>query len=240
MDVAYFSKLRSDFIRTFYREGRKPFDAIKVAIDAEESPYDEPPPDYDYESGEPAYLTEWLQAEMALNVLGYTALSMLSNSLKIAFQNMERELGFRPTEEFKKKVFAKEGFVVGYRQILSEVVATDWDDCPVDFSILEQVVLARNSTQHTDDVSGFDAYHDAATIKKHPRLHFVSGDKKQVEMEGDVSWFDARIEVSEEDLYRAIDEVDKLVDYIMARETQAYEWRKGRRLEDEDQGEHPF
>lgn len=43
MDVAYFAKLRSNFIRTFFREGRKPFDATKAAIEAEEPPYDEPP-----------------------------------------------------------------------------------------------------------------------------------------------------------------------------------------------------
>lgn len=168
---------------------------------------------------------------MALNVLGYSALSMLSNSLKIAFQNMEGELGFRPTEELKKTVFKKQGLVVGYRQILGEVVDTDWSDCPVDFSILEQIVLTRNSTQHSDDVSGFDACYDPAALKKHPRLHFVRGSKFQSEIEGDVPWFDTRIEVTEEDLFKAIDEVDKLVAWVMSRETQAYEWRKARKHE---------
>src|SRR4051812_24347791 len=124
MDVKHFADLRTNFIRMFYREGRKPFDAIQKAIDEQASPFDEPPYGYDIESGEPAYLTEWLEAEMAINVLGYSCLSMLSNSLKIAFTNFEREFRFKPG----RKAF-KQGFVSGYKGILSEILDTDWTDC---------------------------------------------------------------------------------------------------------------
>ncbi|HEV2505645.1 MAG TPA: hypothetical protein VGV39_21385 [Mesorhizobium sp.] len=186
MDIAYFSKRRTNFIRTYYREARKPFDALKAAIEAEEPPYDEPPEDSDWEDAEPPYLTEWLEAEMALNVLGYSCLSMLSNSLKVAFSNMEREFGFKPTEEIKKKVFKKGGFVDGYKRILTEILDTDWSDCPVNFAIIDQVVLARNSTQHLNDVFGFDAHHDQKTIKNHPRLFFMANDEKTSERDGNI------------------------------------------------------
>jgi len=224
MDVKHFADLRTNFIRMFYREGRKPFQAIQKAIDEEKPPFDEPPSYYDIESGEPAYLTEWLEAEMAINVLGYSCLSMLSNSLKIAFSNFERVFGFRPG----KGAF-KQGFVAGYKNVLSEVLDTDWSDCPADFAIIEQVVLARNSTQHMDDYHGFDAYYDESTVRKHPSLFFVSGDKEELDPNDPVSWFGRRIEVTESDLFRAIEEVEKLVAYIAGREEKAYEWRKGNR-----------
>ncbi|MFS2155267.1 hypothetical protein [Rhizobium sp. Rhizsp42] len=225
MDVKFFSNLRTNFIRMYYREGRKAFDAIKTAIDNEEPPYDEPPNGFDIESGEPAYLTEWLEAEMALNVLGYSCLSMLSNSLKIVFLNLEREFGFRPSDRARKSLF-KHGFVEGYKRVLSEVLDTDWSDCPADLGIIEQIVLARNITQHMDDHSGFDAYYDEKAIRKHPRLFFVSGDKAEIDLEDAASWFGQRVEVTEADLFQAIEEVEKLVDYILSLEDKAHEWRR--------------
>ncbi|MBY5405906.1 hypothetical protein [Rhizobium leguminosarum] len=229
MDIAYFSKLRTDFIRMYYRESHKPFNDLKAAIEAKEPPFDEPPDRYNWEGDEPPYLTEWLEAEMALNVLGYSCLSMLSNSLKLAFQNMENVFGFQPTEE-ERKLF-KDGFVNGYKHVLTEILNTDWSDCPADFAIIEQVVLARNITQHLVDYSGFDAYHDEKTVKKHPRLFFVSGNKTELELEYDAPWFSRRIEVTEADLFKAIDEVEKLIEYIMSRENKAREWRVRRRQE---------
>lgn len=228
MDVKYFADLRTNFIRMYYREGRKPFVEIQRAIDEEKPPFDEPPRGYDIESGEPPYLTEWLEAEMALNVLGYSCLSMLSNSLRIVFMNFEREFGFKPSAEAKKTLF-KQGFVTGYKSVLSEVLDTDWSDCPADLAIIEQVVLARNITQHMDDYSGFDAYYNESTIRKHPSLFFVGGDKKELDPEDASSWFGRRVEVAEVDLFRAIAEVEKLVQYIVDREDKAFEWRMGRR-----------
>lgn len=225
MDVGFFSDLRTNFIRMYYREGRKPFDAMMVAIDNEEPPYDEPPCNFDIESGEPPYLDEWLDAQMALNVLGLSCLSMLSNSLKLVFISLEREFGFRPTEEAKTKHFKKQGFVAGYKHVLSEILDTDWSDCPADLAIIEQVVLVRNVTQHPDDHSGFDAYYDEKAIAKHPRPFFVS--ERDAKLEPDIaSWFVRRIEVTEHELFRAIEEVEKLVAYIIGREDKAYAWRK--------------
>lgn len=230
MDVKYFADLRTNFIRMYYREGRKPFIEIQRAIDEEMPPFDEPPSGYDIESGEPPYLVEWLEAEMALNVLGYSCLSMLSNSLKIAFMNFEREFRFKPSAEAKKTLF-KQGFVTGYKGVLSEILDTDWSDCLADLAIIEQVVLARNITQHMDDYSGFDAYYDESTIRKQPRLFFVGGDKEELDPEDPSSWFGRRVEVTEADLFRAIEEVEKLVEYIVGREDRAFEWRMGRRNE---------
>lgn len=224
MDVKFFADLRTNFIRMYYREGRKAFLELQESIDDRKPPFDLPPVGYDIESGEPTYLKEWLEAEMAINVLGYSCLSMLSNSLKIAFMNFERVYRFKPSAEAKKTQF-KQGFLAGYKSVLTEVLDTDWSDCPADFAIIEQVILTRNLTQHTDDYSGFDAYYDEKTIRKHPSLFFVGGDKEVLNPDDPSSWFGRLVEVSEADLFRAVEEVEKLVAYIASRQVQAYEWR---------------
>lgn len=230
MDVQSFSKHRNDFIRRYYRGASQPFFDIRKAIEEKMPPYDEPPPHFDFENGEPPYLEEWLEADMALNVVGYSCLSMLSNSLKITFENFQQEMRFSPSAEQKKKLF-KNGFVPAYKAMLGEVLDTDWSDCPADFSIIEQVVLVRNITQHMSDYTGFDAFYDRSASGSQARRYFVGGDRADHDPEDPASWFGRRVEVSADDLYRAIDHVDMLVDYIQSREEKAYEWRARKRNE---------
>lgn len=232
MDLVYFLKRRTAFIRSFYSEGRKPFDEIKRLIEDDLPPYDNPPFDPDQYDGEPPYLEEWMEAEMAIHVLGLSCVSMLSDTLKIYFKTLEREFGFSPTDEIIKKVFKPEGFLNGYKIILAEIVDTDWSDCPVDFAIVEQIVLARNRGQHGADIHSFRVSHDAKTAEKHPRLFFVSEDEKDVEHgpeDGSISWFGPEIAVSQSDLERAISEVENLAEWISAREDKARDWRRGLR-----------
>jgi len=228
MDLVYFLKQRTDFIRQFYSEGRKPFDEIKRLIEAEEPPYVPPPFNPDYDDGEPVFLVEWMEADMAVHVMGLSCISMLSDTIKIFFKNLEREFGFKPTEEAKKRIF-KPGFLHGYKDILSTVIDTDWNDCPADFDIIEQVVLARNRSQHSEDITGFRTTHDTATIKKHPKLFFVGEEEKGAvyDQENDgIPWFKPTIEVSQNDLFHAINEVEVLAQWIWSRQQYADEWRR--------------
>jgi hypothetical protein len=233
MDVVYFLKLRTRFIRQFHANARHPFDETKRLIEAEEPPYEPPYFDPDVDGPEPPFLEEWMDAEMSLHVLGIASVSLLSDTLKIYFKTLEREIGFKPTPEVLSKVFRAEGFLAGYKVVLAEVLGTDWSDCPVDFDILEQVVLARNRGQHGSHIDSFRVAHDERTIAKHPRLFFISEqDKESLESGEDgqrLRWFGPEIEVSSQDLHRAIDEVDKLADWIGGREEQVWEWRQARR-----------
>ena len=54
MDAAFFLRQRTRFIHNYYITGVRLFREIKRKIDAEESPYDEPPSSFDPEYGEPA------------------------------------------------------------------------------------------------------------------------------------------------------------------------------------------
>ena len=59
MDVYFFLKQRTDLIRHFHNAASAPFVETKQRINDALPPIDDPP--YD-ESGEPAFLAEWLQA----------------------------------------------------------------------------------------------------------------------------------------------------------------------------------
>jgi hypothetical protein len=88
MDVLYFLKERTKFIRQYYETAAEPFREIMRKIEAEEPPF---VPEYS-EDGEPPFLEEWVQANTSLEILGRGCLSMLLASLKLYFQTWESEL----------------------------------------------------------------------------------------------------------------------------------------------------
>jgi hypothetical protein len=136
MDVTYFLKKRTDFIRFYYEASVKPFETLKHQIDEKLPPFDDPP--YS-EDSEPPFLDEWMDADTAITVLGHSCLSMLSDSLKLYFQSLQnRVIGF--DFENKNKAF-KQGFPQAYKAVLGHILDTDWKDCPADFDLIEQVVL---------------------------------------------------------------------------------------------------
>lgn len=229
MDVRFFLKQRTSFIRFFFLESRKPFDQIKHQIENELPPYEPSPFNPDYSCEEPPFLDKWMDAELGIQMLGRSCISMLSDTLKVYFKELERQFGFVPTEEFQKKVFKQKGFVEAYKELLTEILDTDWADCPVDFGIIEQIVLTRNQTQHGDALHSFDIAYNQKAIKKHPNLHFVGEQDKgktyKIEDER-TSWFGPYIEISEKDLFQAIDEIEKLAQWIEAREGFAHKWRQ--------------
>ncbi len=149
MKVLYFLKERTKFIRQFNEGAGESFRATIHQIEAEEPPFDEPP--YS-ESGESPFIEEWSDATMALEMLGRTCISMLSASLQLYFKTWERELGINWEPGERKKAF-KNGFVQGYRVCFGSALNLSWGDCPVNFDILEDVALARNSDQHPEHIS---------------------------------------------------------------------------------------
>lgn len=223
MDALYFLKSRTAFIRFFYNTSAKGFvetqDRIKNAL----PPFDNPP--YN-EEPEPPFLAEWMDADAALDVLGLACISMLSDTLKLYFSTLEkRVIGF--SFEDPKAAFRR-GFVAAYFEVLGEILDTDWSDCPVDRALIEQIVLARNRSQHGESLTSFTITHDRATLEKHPRPFFLSdAERLDVYPEGDSfsSLLMPTIEVSPAGLDKAIDEVDALGEWIDGRLSRAHDWR---------------
>ena len=219
MDTAFFLRVRTRFIRRYYATGVEPFREIRRRIEAQESPYDEAPPSFDPENGEPPFLEEWLEADEAVQVVGWSAVSLLSDSLKLYFKALEQQLGFRLSSEGKATA-KKEGFIAAYRGALGGVLETDWNNCPVRFDIIQQIVLARNRAQHGEHLSTLGARHDVKTLTKHRDLIFASERELKMWVEEGAdpdTWLAPQLEITEESLGAAITEVEKLADWIEER-----------------------
>lgn len=219
MDAAYFLRRRTRFIRFYYQTGVEPFREMQRKISEEESPYDEWPPGFDPEYGEPAYLDEWIEADNAAQVVGRSAVSVLSDTLKLYFKALERQLHFQLSSD-GRKMASREGFIAAYRAAIGERLAAVWSDCPVRFDVIEQVILARNRAQHGEDILILNPSHDPKTLSKHPDPIFASeGEVREwKERGGDPdSWTVPRLDITPENLSAAIDETEKLATWVEER-----------------------
>lgn len=211
MEVLNFLKERTRFIRQFYDTSTAPFLEIFRKIEAKEDPY-EPP--YS-EDGEPPFLAEWMEAQMSLEILGITCISMLSESLKLYFMTWEHELRVECRPHFRKEF--KQGFLNGYKACFGHVLKTDFVKCPVNFDILEQITLARNRGQHPEKIFDMGVNHSDKDIKKYPSPFFVGGIEKIMLDAGKLKeavWMGLGLKVTHETLFTAINQVEMLGDWL--------------------------
>lgn len=212
MDVRFFLKERTKIVRQHYELASAPFLEIMRKIEEGETPF-EPP--YS-EDGEPPFLTEWLDAKTCLELLGLSCVSILSESLKVYFHTWELELGIQCQPNLKGEF--KNGFVNGYKACFGLVLNTDWTDCPVNFDILEQVVLARNSVHHHSHITTMQARHSEAVLEKYDLPFFISDSEMKAMSATDttsLSWLTRPyVVVTRESLFEAIRQVDALADWL--------------------------
>lgn len=211
MDVLYFLKDRTRLIRQYYECAAQPFDVIKQQIEAEEEPY---VPPYS-EDEEPAFLSEWIDASQLLEVTGRCCISMLSASLQLYFKTWERQLGLACGTDFSA-VFKKDGLVGGYRRCLAERAGVDWDSCPADLAIIEQVVLARNRDQHPDSITTIGLSHAEKDWRRYPRPFFMSDAEAETLQDGDGlgCFMSPSLHVSRDKLMMAINQVECLCEWL--------------------------
>ena len=113
MDVLYFLKERTKVIRCFYTAAGETYREIFRKIEAGEAPFVPPPIGEDGpDSNEPPFLSEWMDADTGLELVGRSCLSILSASLQLYFRQWERELGLSCSAGHAKSF--KQGFLHGY------------------------------------------------------------------------------------------------------------------------------
>jgi hypothetical protein len=227
MDAYFFLKQRTDFIRFYYDSAAAGFLNIKRSIDEGLPPYDNPP--YS-EDGEPAYLAEWMDCDAATEILGLSCVSLLSDSLKLYFQTLQKSvIGF--SFENDRKAF-KDGFVAAYLGALKEIFESDGSDCQADLAIIEQIVLARNRGQHGGDMTTFDVTYDAKMIEKHAVPFFASEEERErwrSEPGSLASFLLPTIKVTRENLFAALDQVERLGEWVEQQMDKIWEWRTQKR-----------
>ncbi|WP_417582897.1 hypothetical protein [Pelagibacterium sp.] len=226
MNLAYFLRERTRIIRLFYDLGQLPFEQRKQDIEKGEGQWEPPPFDPDYDSPEPAYLEEWIDTEHARELVGMLSISLLSDSLKIYFNELEQEIGIEFPRDKDRKTHFKQGFVEGYRQIIEHVMGDAYQTCTVRFDLIEQVVLARNDIAHNDDIHSFHGSHNTRTLEKHPNPFFISDDANY-DPNNTLPWRRLKIEISRERLMEAIEEVEKLADWVQENDARIWQWRRG-------------
>ncbi|MDR6624840.1 hypothetical protein [Caulobacter segnis] len=221
MDATYFLRQRTSFIRRFYDQAAEPFRTIKAQIECELPPFDSPP--YS-ESGEPAYQIEWEEADTSLEMIGRACVSILSDTLKLYFQTLAGlVIGFSLTDK-GNAIAQKDGFVTAYLAALASIFEDDGADAGVRFDVIDQVVRARNRVQHGDHLASFTATHDRATLRKHPRPIFASEAEVRNLPEGD-TLLSPFLTVSRGSLFAALEETEKLADWIESRMDRVRDWR---------------
>jgi hypothetical protein len=212
MDVRFFLRQRTKFVRQYYEIAVSPFETTKRKIENGEPPYE---PSYE-EQIEPPFLAEWMDAEVGCQIVGRTCVSLLSETLKAYLQTWERLLGLECRKHLPS-VFKKRGFWNGYKECLQQHAAVDWRVCPADFSAIEQVIDARNISQHHDaDDLAFRVQHPQNLRDKYPRPIFVYEHEKNAATAED-SQFDllrSELIITEAALMDAVANVEALVDWL--------------------------
>lgn len=124
-------------------------------------------------------------------------------------------MGLSCGKEFAAE-FKKEGLVGGYRACLAERAGVDWSWCPVDLTIIEQVVLSRNRDQHPESITTVRVPHAEKDRLRYPRPFFLS--KREVELFQDVDglglFMSPSLHVLRDKLMTAIDQVERLCEWL--------------------------
>lgn len=241
MDLSHFLRERTALIRLFYEKGRLPFDQMQKDIEDEVPPWEPPPFNPETDDPEPPFVAEYMQAEHARELIGLFAVSLLSDTLKLYFEELMDDLGIEfKTDKDRKETF-KSGWVEGYRQILETVMGEAYASCPVQFDLIEQVVLARNDFAHNTDLIIFRTQHNLKTLKKHPNPLFVGPRYEPPDsFEDDATWKprswrrSAKIEVSPESMMVAIAEVELLAAWVQEHQEVMWSWNSRPRQEPAD------
>ena len=231
MDIAFFLRRRTEFIRYFYSESVKSFLEIQHRIEHALPPFDDPP--YS-EDSEPPFLEEWMNAAAGIEIVGQSCVALLSDALKIYFNTLQhRTIGFPFANEVGGSSCAtdsipKGSFVSKYKEVLAEILDTDWKESGIDFGVIEQVVLARNITQHGKTLLSFHARHDPHTLRKYPNPVFATEWEVRAWQEAGAredSFFAPSVSISRETLFSATEQAEKLADWIDGRMDKVSAWR---------------
>ena len=156
MDCIYFLRARLQLILKLYDSASEPFRTTKTKIEEGEYPFVDTrnPEDAD----EPAFLTEWQEADNSLDVLGKLCLCFVQGSLKAYLEervnDIGRVFGIATSENLKRRLAAKSGnWFQKYRLLFLEDLKIDWQRSPVPITDLEHLNLTRDDITHNVDLT---------------------------------------------------------------------------------------
>jgi hypothetical protein len=177
MDIKYFALNRVEFISKFYEKALFPFVETKRLVEDNKPPYVA----VEYESDEPPFLSEWIDADQSVDLLGMQCASLLCSTLKLfleeSLKNVFRRNSHRVTEFIKKENAYKAGFrkgwLNGYRELFETEFNLNWKESSVNLILIEELVLLRNRGQHPEYITDISNSYSKKDMSKVPSPFFI-------------------------------------------------------------------
>src|SRR5450759_1939508 len=126
MDLLYFLRDKLHFIESMYAKATATFVETKRKIENSEDEFDYSGSDPESFDGEPPFLTEWQEADEAVNLLGQACLSLVQSALK---EDLDGCLFVTRSEKPQRK--GKESWFDAYQRFFYEQFGIDWTQSPV-------------------------------------------------------------------------------------------------------------
>ena len=155
MDLLHGLRDKLRFIESMYGQASACFTETKRKIENSEGEFDYSGWDPDSYDGEPPFLTEWQEADEALNLLGQACLSLVQSALKEYLDGC-----LFVTRAGKPQRKGNESWFDAYQRFFNEQFGIDWRASPVHVPLIEEINLARNDAQHTGREFGMTRYQD--------------------------------------------------------------------------------
>lgn len=215
MDFAFFFHQRVSFIASFYQTGSQPFTSIISAIEEECPPFDVPPSNFDLESDEPPYMQEWMDAHDGLFVVGQASVSLLSDALKLYFNGLQAA-GYITLSDAERSSMRRNGFVRSHLDAVIRTYNLEQGNHSAAIDTLEQIVLARNLSQHGSSLTTIGERHPERDLQRFSSMIFASEAEENLwrTSGGQLSLLSPRLQIDAKSLKLAIEASVQVVKWV--------------------------
>jgi len=206
MDILAGLKDKLRFIERWYNAATTPFVETIAKIDKGVAPFDTLPFDeWGPDSDEPPFLEEWLEANESINLIGQAALSLVQSAFKRYLD------GFIYLSEQKPPTGTRNWFD-RYKTYFLDTYRIDWEAGPIPPAQLEEINLARNDIQHSEQEFGMSRRMDKKHFARFPDGLFASEMDKQIQVE--MPFGTPRIQITKQNLEEAIRRVEEFCEFV--------------------------
>jgi hypothetical protein len=203
MDLLYFLRQRTRFVRYVSDTVVPHLAEIKRKIETGEEPYIDRR--YYEDADEPAFLQEFEDADLAVDVIGMTCLGMLQSAFLSFLREYVKEVG-GPELLGRVSKMKRGSSLQNFHAFFAKVLGIDWSKSGVDLALIEQVVLTRNDFQHNAEIFSGYVFQTSNHAQKYPDTAFRHPSWPEL--------LDARLTVDRDKLEASIRAVEGLCEYL--------------------------
>lgn len=215
MDVQYFALSRIEFVSKFYERALFPFVEMKRLIEDGLSPYE---PVY-AESDEPPFLSEWLDADQSIDILGIQCASLLCSALHLFLKESLKNVFMRNSHKVTKSLSTekayksgfKKGWLNGYVELFEKEFNINFSESGVNLIIIEELILIRNRGQHPERIAMMSDNFSEDDMKKISSPFFIDDTSQNKNMH---DFFPPTIKPRPDKMKTVFEESVKLINWL--------------------------